>query len=255
MTLTATDVLTDDTLQGDRKKVQEQSFWRRYFSFYDTLNESIPYQRMVARHVQVLGIRPGDFVLDAGTGTGNVAVALSQAGARVMGVDFLETALEVCRRKLPAAEFRVADLSKQLEFPANYFDAITCCNVLYILPPEAQENAVRELFRVLKPGASAAMTVFGAGFNTFKIYVDTMRQQRRHMSLWGTLLFALRYSIASARIIYYVARIKRRQASGDYTFFRREHFSRLLEGAGFRVRFIEPTLSGQCLLAFVQKPD
>lgn len=242
-----------DALEVSRRDA-EQAFWRRYFSFYDTLNQAIPYQRMVARHVEMIGTAPDEFILDAGTGTGNIALALVNAGARVIGVDFLESALEVCRRKMPQGDFRFADLSKQLEFPDHHFDKITCCNVLYILSPEAQANAVKELFRVLKPGGTASITVFGLNFNSFKIYVDVLRQHRKTASLINTFLFGCRYSINSARILYYVRKIKRRQATGDYTFFTPDHFTQLLAGGGFQVELVEPTLSGQCLIALARKP-
>jgi ubiquinone/menaquinone biosynthesis C-methylase UbiE len=232
----------------------EQAFWRRYFKFYDTLNQAIPYQRMVERHVALIATKPRDFVLDAGTGTGNIALALTGAGAQVIGVDFLESALEVCRRKMPQGDFRFADLSKQLEFPDHHFDKITCCNVLYILSPEAQANAVSELFRVLKPGGIASITVFGENFNSLKVYVDALREHRKTASLVNTFLFGCRYSINSARILYYVRKIRRRQTTGDYTFFTPEHVTRLLTGGGFQVELVEPTLSGQCLIALARKP-
>jgi ubiquinone/menaquinone biosynthesis C-methylase UbiE len=237
------------------KKKQEQTFWQRYFTFYDTLNESIPYQRMLASHVSLIATKPGDRVLDAGTGTGNVAAALLAAGARVVGVDFVESALDVCRRKMPGAEFRFADLSKRLEFPDESFDKLTCCNVLYILDPAAQRNAVREFYRVLKPGGTASITVFGAGFATIKIYLDSLREHSKVRSMFSTLSYGLRYSVATARIFYYVSRIKRRQKVGDYTFFTRQQLGDLLELPGFRVEAIEPTFSDQCLIALVRKPS
>src|SRR5204863_268292 len=79
-----------------------QIFWSRYFTVSDTLNQSRPYQEMIARQIELLDPHPGDRTLDAGTGSGNLAAALGGRGARVTGVDFCEPAFELPRRKAPA---------------------------------------------------------------------------------------------------------------------------------------------------------
>src|SRR5688572_5817238 len=100
----------------DRKSRILQRFWERYFAFYDTLNESAPYRRMVERHQTLLRPAAGDTILDAGAGTGNVTQVLAVPGARVIGIDFCAPALERCRRKVPTAEFRAGDLTRPLAF-------------------------------------------------------------------------------------------------------------------------------------------
>ena len=106
-----------------------QRFWERYFAFYDTLNESPPYRRMVVRHAELLQPRAGDVILDAGSGTANVTQVLAVPGANVTGIDFCEPALERCRRKVPSATFRVADLTRPLPFdtaPSTRQPAVSC---------------------------------------------------------------------------------------------------------------------------------
>ena len=46
-------------------------------------------------------VRPGDRVLDAACGTGDLAIAAARAGGRVTGLDFSERMLERARRKAP----------------------------------------------------------------------------------------------------------------------------------------------------------
>lgn len=238
----------------DTKRATQQRFWRRYFEFYDTLNESLAYQQMNEQHVTLLQPTAEDVVLDAGTGTGNLAALLVKTGARVVAFDFFEEALEISRRKAPEVSFHLGDLTGRLDFEDNTFDKIVCCNVIYTLEPADQDNAVSELFRVLKPGGLAAITVFGVGFRSLKVYAESLRLQYRATGLFATIGTALKSTVNTARILYYVQRIKRQRESGTYTFYTRESFTALLEKGGFDVERIEPTLAAQCMLALVRKP-
>lgn len=237
-----------------QKKRSAQMFWQRYFNFYDTLNEAIPYRQMIERQAELLGPMKDEMILDAGTGTGNVAVALLARGARVTGIDFCEPALEMCRRKAPQGEFRFGDLTRQLEFDANYFDKIACCCVLHVLNRSTQEFAVRELFRVLKPGGKIVITAFAVGFSPITVYLATVRERHQSGGLFNTALFVFRYSFNTMRIMYYVSRIKRAEQSGEYNFFSPDDLVRVLEQAGFAVSKIEKGFADQCVTAVALKP-
>jgi demethylmenaquinone methyltransferase / 2-methoxy-6-polyprenyl-1,4-benzoquinol methylase len=95
-------------------------------------------------------VRPGDGVLDACCGTGDLALAARAAGAgRVVGVDFSERMLERARRKGPELEWVRADVLA-LPFEDASFDvAVVGFGVRNV---EDLEAAVRELRRVLRPG-------------------------------------------------------------------------------------------------------
>jgi demethylmenaquinone methyltransferase/2-methoxy-6-polyprenyl-1,4-benzoquinol methylase len=94
-------------------------------------------------------VRPGDRVLDACCGTGDLAIADVRAGGRVVGLDFSERMLERARRKSPAVEWVRGDLL-ELPFEDASFDAATVGfgvrNVADL------ERALRELRRVLRSG-------------------------------------------------------------------------------------------------------
>jgi ubiquinone/menaquinone biosynthesis C-methylase UbiE len=240
---------------GDERKRTAQRFWARYFNFYDTLNEAAPYRRMIERHAELLEPAPGDLILDAGTGTGNVAVELLARGARVVGIDFVESALEKCRAKAPAGDFRFGDLTRPLEFEVAHFDKVACCCVLHVLGRDAQEFAVGEFFRVLRPRGVVALTAFAEGFNPFTVYRETLRERRRAAGLLEALRFGLTHSLNTARIMYYVFRIKRREQSGEYNFLTRDGLDRMLERAGFEVVLREQTFAGQCVTAVARKPE
>ncbi len=95
-------------------------------------------------------VRPGDRVLDAACGTGELALADLLAGAgQVVGIDFSEPMLERARQKSGAIEWVRGDLSR-LPFPDAGFQAATVGfglrNVLDL------DGTLRELRRVLEPG-------------------------------------------------------------------------------------------------------
>ena len=94
-------------------------------------------------------VRPGDRVLDACCGTGDVAVAAARAGGRVTGLDFSERMLERARRKSGSVRWVRGD-ALALPFPDGSFDAATVG--FGIRNVEDLEAGLRELARVLRPG-------------------------------------------------------------------------------------------------------
>ncbi len=94
-------------------------------------------------------VRPGDRVLDACCGTGDLAVAAQAAGGRITGLDFSEKMLERARRKSSSIEWMRGDLL-ELPFADASFDAATVGfgvrNVADL------ERGLGELARVLRPG-------------------------------------------------------------------------------------------------------
>jgi demethylmenaquinone methyltransferase/2-methoxy-6-polyprenyl-1,4-benzoquinol methylase len=99
-------------------------------------------------------VRPGDRVLDACCGTGDLAVAALRAGARVTGVDFSEPMLERARRKAPEVEWVQGD-ALALPFEDGSFDAATVGFGVRNL--DDLERGLRELRRVLRPGGRVAI--------------------------------------------------------------------------------------------------
>jgi demethylmenaquinone methyltransferase/2-methoxy-6-polyprenyl-1,4-benzoquinol methylase len=102
-----------------------------------------------------LAVQPGDRVLDAACGTGDLALADLRAGAgRVTGLDFSERMLERARKKAPALDWVQGDMLA-LPFDAEAFDAATVgfgVRNVADLP-----LALRELRRVLRPGGRLAI--------------------------------------------------------------------------------------------------
>ncbi|MDB4904998.1 MAG: methylase involved in ubiquinone/menaquinone biosynthesis [Mucilaginibacter sp.] len=104
---------------------------------------------------QFAQIKPGDVVIDLGSGAGNDCfVARSQTGetGKVIGIDFSETMLEKARTnaeklKLNNVEFRYGDIEK-IPVSASVADVLVSNCVLNLVPNK--KNVIAEIFRVLK---------------------------------------------------------------------------------------------------------
>jgi SAM-dependent methyltransferase len=72
-------------------------------------------------------------ILDAGCGPGRDSKWFHERGFQVIGVDLSQGMLAEARRRVPAVDFRQADL-RGLDFPDGYFDGIWCCASLLHLP-------------------------------------------------------------------------------------------------------------------------
>ncbi len=95
-------------------------------------------------------VRPGDRVLDACCGTGDLAVAAREAGAgSVVGLDFSGRMLERARRKAPELEWVNGDVLALPFEDASFDSAVVGFGVRNV---EDLEAALRELRRVLRPG-------------------------------------------------------------------------------------------------------
>ena len=102
-------------------------------------------------------IRPGDTVLDIGSGSGtDVLYASLEVGpkGRVMGLDFTPAMIEKARaniRRMGADQVLILEGSAaKIPLPDASVDVVTSNGVLNLVPDKP--TAFREIFRVLKPG-------------------------------------------------------------------------------------------------------
>jgi demethylmenaquinone methyltransferase/2-methoxy-6-polyprenyl-1,4-benzoquinol methylase len=134
-----------------------RTMFDRIAPVYDAMNRvmtaglDVRWRRLTARAV----VQPGDRVLDAACGTGDLAIADARAGAgHVTGLDFSERMLERARRKAPHLEWVQGDMLA-LPFADSSYDAATVGfgvrNVADL------ELSLRELRRVLRSGGRLAI--------------------------------------------------------------------------------------------------
>jgi SAM-dependent methyltransferase len=93
-------------------------------------------------------------VLDAGCGTGRVAIELSRRGHVVVGVDVDRTMLEAARAKAPDLVWIEGDLADPgLDLDGETFDIVVLAgNVLIFVPPGTEGRVIDNAARWLRPG-------------------------------------------------------------------------------------------------------
>lgn len=128
--------------------------------------------------IEDMGLKPGDRVLEVGCGGGRQALALSdylEPGGYV-GLDIDELSIRACRAQpvLDEFEFVVADVENEVYNPAggtsgseyrfpfedDSFDFVFAASVYTHLLEDDCANYAREMMRVLRPGGTAAVSIF-----------------------------------------------------------------------------------------------
>jgi demethylmenaquinone methyltransferase / 2-methoxy-6-polyprenyl-1,4-benzoquinol methylase len=133
-----------------------RSMFDRISPVYDAMNRTMTMgldQRWRRATVAAV-VQQGDRVLDACCGTGDLAVAATEAGGNVTGLDFSERMLDHARRKSDAVEWVQGD-ALALPFSDGSFDAATVGFGVRNL--DDLERGVTELRRVLGPGGRLAI--------------------------------------------------------------------------------------------------
>jgi len=118
---------------------------------------------LVRRHYVLSMLDRGNtkprLALDLGCGPGVYTRGLLDRGARVWSVDLAPRMLEVARQKVSGssgAGFAVGQTTR-LPFAEQSFDALVCIGVLAYV--EDDEATLREIARVLRPGACAVIQI------------------------------------------------------------------------------------------------
>jgi SAM-dependent methyltransferase len=108
-------------------------------------------------------VRPGDRVLDAGSGPGRFTLELLRLGAHVTALDISPGQLELLRARVPDVEAVVGDVTDLSRFADDSFDVAVCFGgpLSYVL--DRAEHAVAELARVTRPGGHVLVSVMGLG--------------------------------------------------------------------------------------------
>ncbi len=126
---------------------------------------------------KVIGIlqpKKGAHILDAGCGTGSLALEVKQQypDCSLTGVDADSSILARARKKAAerqaSIEFRQAFLQK-LPFATSSFDCVYSSLVFHHLTTTAKKSAMKEIFRVLKPQGTFLLADFGVPKTAFSL--------------------------------------------------------------------------------------
>ncbi len=140
----------------------------------------------VGYHFDLAALRPGEAVLDLGSGSGtDVFVAAIQIGesGRAVGIDFTDEQVEKAarlrdREGFPQVEFAEAHID-ELPFEDGSFDAVISNGVINLSPVKGQ--VFGEAARVLRPGGRLAVADIVSGR-------PLKERTRRDVELWAACI-------------------------------------------------------------------
>lgn len=125
--------------------------------------------------VQFAGVRDGDDILDVGSGTGALAVAVTTVApsSRVVGIDRSEPYVAAARARHHEnrVRFEVGD-AQHLQFGDASFDRTLSLLILNFIPDPGK--ALGEMIRVTRPGGTIAAAVwdYGEGMEMLRMFWD-----------------------------------------------------------------------------------
>ncbi|TGD88312.1 class I SAM-dependent methyltransferase [Mycolicibacterium sp. CH28] len=95
----------------------------------------------------------GTSVLDAGCGTGRVAIELARRGTSVVGADADARMLATARANAPQLRWIEADLAELGRVLSDRFDLVLLAgNVMIFLAPDTEQRVLEQLAQRLTPG-------------------------------------------------------------------------------------------------------
>lgn len=119
------------------------------------------------RLVHHMALAEGDVILDIGSGTGNLALAIARhsRGVRYLGIDPDEAATRIARRKTarlsPSPEFRIGFFAASAIDSSPSPAKIAICLVLHQVGIEEKARLLREASQVLAPGGKLYVADYG----------------------------------------------------------------------------------------------
>ncbi|GJL68081.1 MAG: hypothetical protein NPIRA06_07160 [Nitrospirales bacterium] len=248
-------------------------FWQDYLGHFQSVAKCRDYVKLLDHAFHALGpISPGQKILDAGCGNGNAGLYLLNGLAsttspgipcleesiQYVGIDVVPDALKRANEAMVAATtecqhtkiastpsvtktWAQVDLGQPLPFPENQFDRIVSNLVIgYVQDPGA---ALRELYRVLAPGG--------------RMVISNLKPNGDFSGIYQSLVSnaALPQQREEARdLLNNYGKIRQAEKEGQFCFFDRTRWERIIKTLGRANAGIFSTFAGQAYLIVLDKP-
>lgn len=124
---------------------------------YDDLLAPALFQGWANQMAELAGLEADDEVLDVACGTGVLSIAAKRIAGSVTGLDLNPGMLTVANEKAPGIEWHQGN-AESLPFDDESFDVVMSQFGLMLF--ESPETALREMWRVLRPGGRLHVAVF-----------------------------------------------------------------------------------------------
>lgn len=145
----------------DAQVVHQQGQMGRWALWYDLLMTALTVGRekkLRNMEIELSRMKPGDFVLEIGCGTGTLTLAakvLVGPSGSVTGIDLapemVDRAQKKAARKGVDVLFKVGSIAA-IPFQDNCFDVVMCSFMIFHMPDDVQRKGIAEIARVLRPG-------------------------------------------------------------------------------------------------------
>lgn len=114
----------------------------------------------------LLGLKPGQTLLDVAAGTGRIAIPLAEKGIRVTLFDISHAMLSLARENAEAKRIGALQCTegslRSLPFADERFDAVIANRFLHLYPVSLYRPFVLEMWRLLRPGGVLLVQVNSA---------------------------------------------------------------------------------------------
>lgn len=136
--------ISHEVEHGKKIKEEAEKVWG-----WDSKAGKLRAERRAGFYTNLGKIDNKSVALDLGCGTGLFTDKVFRATqAQITGIDISEDLLSQARERQPQVTFKIED-AMNMSFPDNHFDVVFGSSVLHHLE---MDKAIREIFRVLKPG-------------------------------------------------------------------------------------------------------
>lgn len=135
--------------------MKRKAYFNQAASTWDEMYYTPQLAAFLENLVPMFGLKPGQNILDLGTGTGVLIPYLFEAvgpSGSITAIDYADKMVEICRAKyshLKNVTVILRDVEK-LDLPSESFDAVACFGLFPHL--EDKEKTLRHMSRVLKSG-------------------------------------------------------------------------------------------------------
>jgi len=181
--------------------------------------------------MELLGVGPGDRVVDAGCGLGRFVAALAANGVDAVGVDISEIAIAEAKREYPGPTYCVADLMKPLSPELKGFDGLVSLSSSFgfgatVADDEAMMRAYHEM---LRPGGKMAMELSDLERSRHRLKTDEGVVERETNGVRETLDVDFSTGMLHVHYVYGDDAVDSR-----IRMYEADDLQRMAEAAGFR---------------------
>ncbi|MFX1705712.1 methyltransferase domain-containing protein [Chitinophaga sp. CC14] len=171
--------------------------------FYDfLLRATFPEKRIKTALIIQCAFRENEHVLDFGTGTATLPMMIKRRypSLTVTGIDVDKNILEIAARKIRIERELNIELINyngfKIPFPDNLVDKVASSLVFHHLSTQHKRLALKEIYRILKPGGELHIADFGKPGNffaslSFGIFRRFDGEQNTRINVLGLLPFMI----------------------------------------------------------------